>query len=122
MRKVAFTVAQHAHLFCAHPADGKIRDRLSHLERLVHPTFIGEDDALVRMSTAGEPRAADWEVVEGGSVEDAVRLLRTGQQIDVLFTDIGLAAGLTSWDVAEAADARHLYLWQLRRSLPASSG
>jgi hypothetical protein len=89
---------------------------------LVQPTFIGEDDALVRMGTAGEPRAADWEVVEGGSVEDAVRLLRTGPQIDVLFTDIGLAAALTSWDVAEAGDARHLYLWQLHRSLPASSG
>jgi len=63
--------------------------------------LLVEDDALVRVQIADALRDAGWNVLEAGSGERAVVLLQSGQQIDVVFTDIQLAGSLSGWDVAE---------------------
>jgi CheY-like chemotaxis protein len=63
--------------------------------------LLVEDDALVRVQTADALRHAGWEVLEASSGERAIALLQSGQQIDVIFTDIQLAGALSGWDVAD---------------------
>ncbi len=63
--------------------------------------LLVEDELLVRDEIAGVLRIAGWDVLEVNSGERAVALLRSGQHIDVIFTDIQLAGALNGWDVAE---------------------
>jgi len=63
--------------------------------------LIVEDEALVRANISHELRDAGCEVLEASSGESAIVFLRSGQQIDVIFTDIQLAGALSGWDVAE---------------------
>ena len=62
--------------------------------------LLVEDEWLVRDEIAGVLRLAGWDVLEVNSGERAVALLRSGQHIDVVFTDIQLAGALSGWDVA----------------------
>ena len=50
---------------------------------------------------ASELRNAGWQVIEASTAEGALALRETGQQIDLIFTDIQLAGHLSGWDVAE---------------------
>jgi CheY-like chemotaxis protein len=63
--------------------------------------LLVEDDPLVRVQIADALRDAGWDVLEANSGERAVLLLQSGQQIDVVFTDIQLSGSLSGWDVAE---------------------
>jgi CheY-like chemotaxis protein len=63
--------------------------------------LIVEDEALVREIIASGLRDAGWQVLEASSGESAILLLKSGQEIDVIFTDIQLAGALSGWDVAE---------------------
>src|SRR5690242_6978400 len=63
--------------------------------------LLVEDESLVRVAIADALRNAGWDVLEASSGEKAVLLLQSGQQIDVVFTDIQLAGSLSGWDVAE---------------------
>lgn len=51
--------------------------------------LVADDDPLVRMASAEILEGAGFQVVEAGSVEQAVDILATnGNQISVLFTDV----------------------------------
>jgi CheY-like chemotaxis protein len=63
--------------------------------------LLVEDEWLVRDTAAKALRGAGWEVLEASSGERALVLLQSGQQIDIVFTDIQLAGALSGWDVAE---------------------
>jgi CheY-like chemotaxis protein len=63
--------------------------------------LVVEDEWIVREVIADALRSAGWHVLEASSAEDAVALLRAGNRIDLLFTDIQLAGSLCGWDVAE---------------------
>jgi DNA-binding NtrC family response regulator len=66
-----------------------------------------EDDALLRMVLA-DRLAEDGIDVHGlANAEDALILLGAGQVPDVLVTDIRLGGGLSGFDLAEVARARH---------------
>jgi CheY-like chemotaxis protein len=67
--------------------------------------LLVEDEWLVRNEIAGALRSAGWEVLEASSGETAVQFLASGQQIDLIFTDIQLAGALSGWDVAEQCRA-----------------
>ena len=69
--------------------------------------LIVEDEWLVREEIACQLRDAGWEVLETGTGEKAIGLLKSKQRIDVLVTDIQLAGHLSGWDVAEAFRAVH---------------
>ena len=52
--------------------------------------LLVEDEALVRLSTAEMLAALGHEALEAENAEDALRLLRTTDRIDLLLTDVGL--------------------------------
>jgi CheY-like chemotaxis protein len=69
--------------------------------------LVVEDEWLVREEIAHELQDAGWNVLEASTGEGAVALLRQGQQVDAVVTDIRLAGYLSGWDVAEAFRAVH---------------
>jgi CheY-like chemotaxis protein len=69
--------------------------------------LVVEDEWLLRQHLAEEFGAVGWTVLEAGSGEGAVDILRSGAQIDILVTDIRLGNGITGWDVADAFRGEH---------------
>jgi DNA-binding response OmpR family regulator len=67
--------------------------------------LVVEDDLLVRLQIAGALRDAGWNVFEASSGEDALGLVRDGQPIDLLITDIQLIGCFSGWDLAESVRA-----------------
>lgn len=65
--------------------------------------LIVEDEELVRLIIAEELREAGFEVIEVEDGPRAVEVLRSGEAIDLLFTDIRMPGSLTGWDIAEEA-------------------
>ena len=63
-----------------------------------------DDEELVRMSTADMLIDLGFEVVEAGSAEDALQLLKTGTMPNLLITD-HLMPGMNGADLARAARA-----------------
>lgn len=75
-------------------------------ERPVQVLLI-EDDALLRMILTDTLNEAGMEVNGLANAEDALILLGAGQVPDVLVTDISLGKGLSGFDLADVARARH---------------
>ncbi|MGF1553183.1 MAG: response regulator [Paracoccaceae bacterium] len=67
-----------------------------------------EDEVLVRLDIVQSLDEAGFAVIEAASAEEAIALLDAGHDVDVLFSDVRLGAGLDGF-----ALARHL-----RRSHP----
>jgi CheY-like chemotaxis protein len=55
----------------------------------------------------GRAQDAGWRVLEADSADQALAMLRAGQQIDIVITDVQLKGAPTGWDVAEAFRAAH---------------
>jgi CheY-like chemotaxis protein len=64
--------------------------------------LVVEDDWFVREDIANQFRQEGWMVLEAATGAKALELLRQGQSIDILVTDIRLADSMTGWDVAKA--------------------
>ncbi len=69
----------------------------------VFTVLIVEDEALVREVTAIEFEEAGLRVVSAGNGADAIALLASDPDIDLLFTDISLPGGIDGWAIAEHA-------------------
>jgi CheY-like chemotaxis protein len=65
--------------------------------------LVVEDEALICVDTAETLEHQGFEVHVALSGEDAVRRLRGGLAIDILFTDINLAGPMTGETLAELA-------------------
>ena len=66
-----------------------------------------EDDEIVRSALSETLDGNGFEVDGLANAEDALILLGAGQVPDVLVTDIKLGGGLSGFDLAEVARARH---------------
>ena len=66
-----------------------------------------EDDELVRSALSETLDGNGFEVDGLANAEDALILLGAGQVPDVLVTDIRLGGGLSGFDLAEVARAKH---------------
>ncbi len=64
--------------------------------------LVVEDEWLVRDFLVSHLQDAGWRVLEADSAEQAIAMLKAGQHIDIVITDIQLKGALTGWDVAEA--------------------
>jgi PAS domain S-box-containing protein len=64
--------------------------------------LIVEDESMVRMLTADICTELGYHALEAGNGNSALRILDSGQQIDLLITDIGMP-GLNGRQVADAA-------------------
>ncbi|MBB3237369.1 response regulator [Phyllobacterium endophyticum] len=61
--------------------------------------LLVEDEVLIRMDVADSLRAAGWDVVEAGTVGDALTALKT-ESFDLVLTDVHLPGDLTGLDLA----------------------
>ncbi|CAA9549510.1 MAG: Histidine kinase/response regulator hybrid protein [uncultured Sphingosinicella sp.] len=68
--------------------------------------LLVDDEELVRMSTADMLNDLGFDVVEAGSAEDAMRLLKAGRKPDLLVTD-HLMPGMSGAELAQEARALH---------------
>ena len=69
--------------------------------------FVVEDEALIGVDTADTLEQQGFEVHLARTGEDALRRLRSGLPIDILFTDINLAGAMDGATLARLA--RELY-------------
>lgn len=69
--------------------------------------LLVEDDALVRMVTAEELRAAGLTVIEASSAEEAYDAIAAGLAVDVVFTDVRTEGGLDGYEFARRLKVEH---------------
>jgi CheY-like chemotaxis protein len=63
---------------------------------------IVEDEYTLRLAIARHLEEAGWRVLEAGTAEQAIAIVRSKTPVDVLFTDIHLDSSGCGWDIAEA--------------------
>lgn len=73
--------------------------------------LIAEDDPFVRSSVILRVEALGYRVIAAVNGSEALHLLRTNADIDLLFTDIIMPGGMSGWDLGDQAR-------QIRPGLP----
>lgn len=64
--------------------------------------LVVEDEVLIRLDVAEELRMAGFAVFEASSAEEALELLASGLQVDVIFSDFRLLGPLDGWQLRKA--------------------
>jgi CheY-like chemotaxis protein len=67
--------------------------------------LLVEDEALISMMVSDALSEVGFEVHEAASADEALRYLGGGGAVDVLFTDINLAGGMSGAELAQRARA-----------------
>ncbi|ABS67811.1 response regulator [Xanthobacter versatilis] len=67
--------------------------------------LLVEDDALVRLVTAGELRDAGLTVIEAASAQEAYDAIVAGLHVDVVFTDVRTEGTLDGYELARMLKA-----------------
>ena len=67
--------------------------------------LLVEDEALISMMVSDALSEVGFEVHEAASADEALRYLGEGGAVDVLFTDINLAGGMSGAELAQRARA-----------------
>jgi len=67
--------------------------------------LLVEDEALIAMMVSDALSELGFEVHEAASADEALRYLGGGGAVDVLFTDINLAGGMSGAELAQRARA-----------------
>lgn len=69
---------------------------------LPSPTIlVVEDEVLIRMTVSDYLRASGFHVIEAESADEAVKVLRTDTEIDVVFSDINMPGDLDGFGLAK---------------------
>jgi CheY-like chemotaxis protein len=63
--------------------------------------LVVEDEVLIRMATADYLRGCGYRVVEAGSGDEAVAVLKTDIRVDVVFTDVSMPGTLNGFGLAQ---------------------
>ena len=63
--------------------------------------LVVEDEVLIRMSTADYLRGCGYHIIEVGSGDEAVAVLKTDVRIDVVFTDVSMPGNLNGFGLAQ---------------------
>jgi len=69
--------------------------------------LIAEDEPLIQMLAAETTAELGYDIEVATNGSDALVVAETSPQIDLLFTDIGLANGMSGWDLADAVAQSH---------------
>lgn len=67
--------------------------------------LLVEDDALVRLVTAGELRETGLTVIEAASAQEAYEAIIAGLHVDVVFTDVRTEGTLDGYELARMLKA-----------------
>ncbi len=66
-----------------------------------HRIVVAEDDDLVRAMVVDVLTDAGFDVLEAGDAEEALRILKTEDDVLVLFTDITMPGDMSGIELAE---------------------
>ncbi|MGE0426260.1 MAG: response regulator [Reyranellaceae bacterium] len=66
-----------------------------------------EDEVILRVVVADYLRDCGYRVIEAGSAEEAQDILRSGERVDVLFSDINLGPGISGLHLARWTREHH---------------
>ncbi len=67
--------------------------------------LIAEDDFIVRMTTAEYLRDAGFQVIEAANADEALDILKSGQSVDLLFTDVRMPGSMDGCELAKRVRA-----------------
>jgi CheY-like chemotaxis protein len=65
--------------------------------------LLVEDDFLIRLDMAETLRTGGWRVIEAGTAQSGIDIIRSGMPFDVLLTDVQMPGSLSGFDVAGVA-------------------
>jgi two-component system, response regulator PdtaR len=66
-----------------------------------HVVVVVEDDIWIRLMISDELRGAGFEVIECGSADEAIDLLRGGTRVSTVFSDIRLPGSINGLGLAK---------------------
>jgi DNA-binding NtrC family response regulator len=69
--------------------------------------LVAEQDLVLRFLVAEFLRAAGYDVIEVGNVEQVVRIFRAGTPVDLIFCDIHLTCGRNDLDIVRWLTGHH---------------
>lgn len=69
--------------------------------RRASTVLIVEDEVLIRMAVADYLRDCGYRVVEADNGDEAVSLLKTDAEVDVVFSDVNLPGGINGFALAQ---------------------
>jgi CheY-like chemotaxis protein len=61
--------------------------------------LVVEDEVLIRLAVADYLRDCGYRVVEASSGEEAQQILRTGEPVEILFSDVDLGGGINGFEL-----------------------
>jgi len=62
--------------------------------------LVIEDEILIRLAVCDYLRGCGYRVIEGSTGEEAQRVFRAGEPVEILFSDINLGHGMTGFALA----------------------
>jgi DNA-binding response OmpR family regulator len=62
--------------------------------------LVIEDEILIRLAVCDYLRGCGYRVIEGSTGEEAQRVFRAGEPVEILFSDINLGRGMTGFALA----------------------
>ncbi|WP_395672737.1 response regulator [Inquilinus sp.] len=69
--------------------------------------LIAEDEPMIQMVAAQTTAELGYHVEVAASGDDALTVAETTRQVDLLFTDISLANGMSGWELANSVAQSH---------------
>lgn len=63
--------------------------------------LLAEDEFLVRALIADEMRQLGWQVIEVGTADEAVEIVRSPIELDLVLTDVHMPGSLDGLDLAD---------------------
>ena len=69
--------------------------------------LVAEDEILVRLDISDYFRSKGFSVLEVSNAEDAMRILKSGEPISLVFTDIRMPGALDGLDLARYVKKHH---------------
>lgn len=68
--------------------------------------LVVEDEFLIRLDTVDRLTEGGFEVIEAGDADEAIRILETGAEVRILFTDVEMPGSMDGFALARAARDR----------------
>jgi DNA-binding NtrC family response regulator len=69
--------------------------------------LVAEDEVLVRLDVSEALRAKGHNVLEASSAEEAIQILKSGQVVSLVFTDVRMPGALDGLDLARYVRTHH---------------
>jgi CheY-like chemotaxis protein len=69
--------------------------------------LVVEDEVLIRALIAEELRLAGFSVIEAGRADEALKYIKVGEQVDLVFSDIRMPGSLNGLQFAEILRDRY---------------